>query len=87
MIKMHSKFKEGDKVRIRQDGISVDDSNGRYRFIPSMAEMKGNEYTVKKVLSGSKGDPYSYYLEEVPFGWAEEWLEPKNYLDEELFKL
>lgn len=68
------KFKVGDKVRVRED-LVVDRKYGGLTFVSSMKIYCGIVFTVDRILHGY----VSYYeLDEIPWAWTDEMLEPYN---------
>ena len=66
-----TKFKVGDKVRVRKDLIP-DTKYGDVYFVYSMKEMCGKIVTIKDFYS----DNCNMYLKEIGYLWSPEMLEP-----------
>ena len=66
-----TKFKVGDKVRVRKNLIP-DTKYGDVYFVYSMKEMCGKIVTIK----GFYSDNYNIYLKEIGYLWSPEMLEP-----------
>ena len=65
-----SKYKVGDKVKIREDLI-VGKRYGSEIFVDDMAEFKGKEVTIKSVYNYSE----EYRIEELGFTWTDKMIE------------
>ena len=66
-----TKFKVGDKVRVRKNLIP-DTKYGDVYFVYSMKEMCGKIVTIKDFYC----DNYNMYLKEIGYLWSPEMLEP-----------
>ena len=66
-----TKFKVGDKVRVRKNLIP-DTKYGDVSFVYSMKEMCGKIVTIKDFYC----DNYNMYLKEIGYLWSPEMLEP-----------
>ena len=66
-----TKFKVGDKVRVRKNLIP-NTKYGDVYFVYSMKEMCGKIVTIKDFYS----DNYNMYLKEIGYLWSPEMLEP-----------
>jgi hypothetical protein len=74
------KYHTGDKVKIlpfRKEWRYMSPD-----YVMAMAKYAGQVVQIK-------GSPYAgcYYLYGVPFMWHEDWLEPVNILESELFEI
>lgn len=69
-FEMNPLFKEGDKVRMKQEVLDEFDRDGIWAFHESL---KGKVLTI----IGAFGNKLwvDYYVEESPFALAEKWLE------------
>lgn len=65
------KFEVGDRVRVKEVLVPRD-GDDVYELVPQMRYLSGREFIVDEV----EGDHEAYCLEDCPFGWHEEWLEP-----------
>ena len=71
---MKSKYKVGDKVRVRKD-LEMGEEYGRDSFAIGMEQFLGQIVTIKKI---DTMDPTKYSIEEYSMNWTDEMLENKN---------
>ena len=65
-----SKYKVGDKVKVREDLVVGEKYDNEY-FVSAMLEFKGKEVTISIVYDYNKG----YRIEERGFTWTDEMIE------------
>ena len=65
-----SKYKVGDKVKVRED-LVVGEKYGKHIAIDDMVEFKGKEVTIKTVIDNNFG----YGIEETNYTWTNEMFE------------
>lgn len=67
-----SKFKVGDRVKIRDNNAL----KSHYDYIRALAEYCGKTATIKRYLSEGKNHEGKYLLEEFPWSWYDNMLDP-----------